>query len=196
MYISLFCVVFWLSRRTALRTFIGQMATFWVSFLTIRRFIVWRENLWALEEGKERCSIRGQGEAERYTLDEALGAFIKAKEAEGVRPRTIDDYRQYVKYLKVFLNEYGNEINDISEFTAKIIREYVIYMRQTKKAYEGINKREKEIAGLSVNTINIRLRTLKTMCNFWFKERIFKINPISNIKQVKDDEQKRGTRIK
>lgn len=113
-----------------------------------------------------------------------------------MRPRTIDDYRQHVKYLKVFLNEYGNEINDISEFTAKIIREYVIYMRQTKKDYEGIDRREKEIAGLSVNTINIRLRILKTMCNFWFKERIIKINPISNIKQVKDDEQKRGTRIK
>ncbi|MBP1080781.1 tyrosine-type recombinase/integrase [Bacillus capparidis] len=125
---------------------------------------------------------------ERYTLDEALEAFIKAKEAEGVRPRTIHDYRKHIQYLKMFLKECNYDISDINELTAKVIREYIIYMKQTKMAYKGIENREKEVAGLSVNTINIRLRTLKTMCNFWFREQIIGTNPISNIKQVKDDE--------
>lgn len=127
---------------------------------------------------------------ERYTLDEALEAFIRAKEAEGVRIRTIDDYRQHVKYLKVFLKESDYVVRYIDELSAKVIREYIIYMKRIKKAYKGVDKREKAVAGLSVNTINIRLRTLKTMCNFWFRELMIVTNPMSNIKQVKDDEQK------
>ena len=128
------------------------------------------------------------GVVERYTLDEALELFIRAKEAEGVRARTIHDYRQHVGYFKVFLNESGYVLSDISELSAKVLRDYILYMKNTKKPYMGIDKREKQVAGLSVNTINIRLRTMKTMCNFWYKEKIIQINPIDNIKYVKDDE--------
>jgi integrase/recombinase XerD len=127
--------------------------------------------------------------SESYTLDEALETFINAKEAEGVRSRTICDYRSHIKYLKLFLIENNYTLNFITELTSKVIREYIIYMK-SKKAYFGIDKREKNELGLSINTINIRLRTLRTMCNFWFNEGILSSNPITNIKNVKDDEQR------
>ncbi|WP_026691879.1 tyrosine-type recombinase/integrase [Peribacillus kribbensis] len=147
-----------------------------------------------------RAYIGGRGQAatkstsfvdvEEYTIDEALETFILSKEAEGVRSRTIEEYRHYKRYLKMFLEEYQYKVNLINGLSAKIICEYIIYLKQTKKAYEGIANREKESAGLSVNTSNIRLRTLKTMCNFGFKEGIIQTNPVSNIKLVRDDEQK------
>ncbi|MFL0361835.1 tyrosine-type recombinase/integrase [Pseudobacillus sp. 179-B 2D1 NHS] len=148
--------------------------------------------------GRAYVSKRGRGskkkssveKVENYTLNEALEIFILAKEAEGVRSRTVGEYRNHIKYLKLFLEEYKYEVNFVTDLSAKIIREYILYMKQTKKAYKGIEKREKETPGLSVNTINIRLRTLKTMCNFWFRENLLYTNPIANIKQVKDDEQK------
>ncbi|KIL74336.1 tyrosine-type recombinase/integrase [Bacillus badius] len=137
------------------------------------------------EEAAKKPSVK---EVESYTLDEALEIFILAKEAEGVRPRTIEEYRNHIRYLKSFFEEFGYKVNFITDLSAKIIREYILYMKQTKKAYKGIEKREKETAGLAVNTINIRLRTLRTMCNFWFREQLLHANPVANIKQVRDDE--------
>lgn len=49
---------------------------------------------------------------------------------------------------------------------------------------EGLNSLTK---GLSPHTVNMRLRTLKTMCLFWYKDGILSTNPTANIKRVNSD---------
>jgi integrase/recombinase XerD len=63
-----------------------------------------------------------------------------------------------------------------------------MYLKKEKKAYEGIPGRESE-CGLSPNTINMRLRTLRTMCRFWFRENMMQSNPMETIKPIKQDAQ-------
>lgn len=123
-----------------------------------------------------------------YTIDEALEIFIRAKEAEGVRPRTIKDYRSHVKYLKEYLNT-RDDFKVISDLNSQMIRDYIIYLKDGKKAYEGAKHRKELDRGLSPTTINIRLRTLKTMCSFWYAEDILLSNPAAKIKSLKSDEQ-------
>ncbi|RFU60971.1 tyrosine-type recombinase/integrase [Peribacillus glennii] len=119
----------------------------------------------------------------RYTIDEALDIFVKAKEAEGVRPRTVENYRQHVSYLRAFLGEGFN----IDELTPEVIRDYIIYLRVERPRYEGSEGRKFTKVGLSVNTINMRLRTLKTMCTFWHAEGMTPTNAMKTVKPVKDD---------
>jgi integrase/recombinase XerD len=123
----------------------------------------------------------------KYTLEEALEIFVNAKIAEGVRERTIKDYKQHIKYLKAFLvNRF--EFAYIGDLNAKMIRAYITYLREEKKSYEGIRGRERD-CGLSINTINMRLRTLRTMCRFWYLEGITAINPMENIKPIRNDQE-------
>lgn len=123
---------------------------------------------------------------ETYTLDEALEIFIRAKEAEGVRPRTVKDYRQHMKYLAEYI---AREQFNLHELTAQLIRDYVNYLRKDRVAYEGVEGRQKVSVGLSINTVNMRLRTLRTMCNFWHADGMIAENPMMTIKPVRDDQQ-------
>lgn len=120
------------------------------------------------------------------TFDEALDLFIKAKEAEGVRTRTVNDYTKHIEWFKRYLSNFHSGCIHISDLTPTIIRDYIRYMKNERKAYEGIDKREKSRKGLSVNTINIRLRTLKAMCNLWYTDGYIKDNPMKNIKQLRN----------
>ncbi|MCY8233700.1 tyrosine-type recombinase/integrase [Priestia endophytica] len=123
----------------------------------------------------------------QYTLEESLEIFINAKIAEGVRPRTIQDYKQHIKYLKQFLGK-RFEFKYINDLDANIIRAYITYLRDEKKSYEGVKGREKD-CGLSINTINMRLRTLRTMCRFWYLEGMIASNPMENIKSIRQDQE-------
>jgi len=123
--------------------------------------------------------------AEEYTIREALEIFISAKEAEGIRPRTVLDYRQHAEYFARYMQ---NDEFLISEITPERIREYVNYLRKERRAYDGDDTRVKSEKGLSVNTINTRLRTMKTMCIFWYGEGMIYSNPMMGIKMMRDDE--------
>ncbi|MGY4689369.1 hypothetical protein [Salibacterium sp. K-3] len=63
-------------------------------------------------------------------------------------------------------------------------------MRNKKTKYEGVQGREIEGKRLAVDTINVRLRTLNTMCRFWAEEGLLEENPMRSIKYVKDDKKK------
>jgi integrase/recombinase XerD len=123
----------------------------------------------------------------RYTVRDALEAFVLAKEAEGVRPRTVEHYRLYLGYLRDFL---GNRITYVDELTPTMIREYVHYLRFERMPYNRAKQRPTVTnrQGLSVNTVNMQLRTFKTMCRWWLAEGMTKSNAMANIKQVRDDQ--------
>lgn len=120
----------------------------------------------------------------RYTIEEALDLFVQAKEAEGVRPRTVGNYREHITYLRRYIDR---EPIYVDELTAELIRGCLLYLLRKRVAYEEIASRSHVQKGLSPQTINMRLRTLRTMCAFWHKDGILAVNPVANIKYVKSD---------
>lgn len=120
----------------------------------------------------------------RYTIHDAVEIFIKAKEAEGLRNSTIKGYYDTVRYFRDWLNP---DIEYIHEITSSIVRDYINYLKNDRLPYQGDEQREKAKKGLSVYTINIRLRNLKAIFRFLFEEDIIFKNPTKNIPLVKDD---------
>ncbi|MEC0664705.1 tyrosine-type recombinase/integrase [Priestia flexa] len=122
----------------------------------------------------------------KLTFDEALDLFVKAKEAEGVRTRTVKDYLKHIEWFKRYLSDFHPQCIYIDNLTPTIIRDYVRYMKNERRPYEGVEKRERDRKGLSINTINIRLRTLKSMCNIWHADGYIESNPMKGIKQLRN----------
>lgn len=122
------------------------------------------------------------------TLQQALTLFIRAKEAENVRPRTIRNYMNHIAYLSDYMTEVRGFRNAyLKDLTADLIRDYISYMLNEKRRYEGLEGRKDKTVGLAVDTINIRLRTLRTMCRFWHAEGLIEEDPMANIKQLRKD---------
>lgn len=138
------------------------------------------------ERGAKLPQNDRQPSVDRHTpIDEALDIFVRAKEAEGLRPGTINGYYDVVRYLREWLGEETQFINDI---TADMIRGYINYLRTKRTPYEEDTQRKRSDKKLSVNTVNIRIRTLRTMFRFLYTEGIIEVNPMENISQVNDDE--------
>lgn len=123
------------------------------------------------------------------SLQQALTIFIRAKEAENVRPGTIRNYINHIRYLSDYMTEVrGLPGAYLRDLTPDLIRDYIIYMRKEKVRYENAEGRRDKRVGLSVDTINIRLRTLRAMCRFWHDEGYLPSNPMANIKPLRKDE--------
>lgn len=126
---------------------------------------------------------------ENLTLKQALTPFIRAKESENVRPRTIRNYINHINYLTDYMTEVrGLPDAYLKDLTADLIRDYIRYMLKEKVRYEDAAGRRDKTVGLSIDTINIRLRTLRTMCRFWHAEGMIETNPMENISQLRKDE--------
>ncbi|KQL18875.1 tyrosine-type recombinase/integrase [Cytobacillus solani] len=139
------------------------------------------------ERGAKTASQVSKPKVDRQTpIDEALAIFVRAKEAGGVRPGTVDGYNATMRYFCEWLGDDTKYINDID---ADTIRGYINYLRIERTPYEGDKQRQREGKKLSVNTINIRIRTMRTMFRFLQTEGIIETNPMENISQVLDDEQ-------
>lgn len=151
-----------------------------VLFYLSRKFIVERKPINSLDQ-----SINYNNQ--QLTVKQAFELFVNAKKAENVRERTIHDYGVHIKYLINFINEKYGGITYINELTTDIIRNYINYLRFEHKPYKDNKQRRIEEPGLSITTINIRLRTLRTMCRFWHKEGILSKNLMENIKPLKQD---------
>ncbi|PFP30136.1 integrase [Bacillus sp. AFS073361] len=119
-----------------------------------------------------------------YTLEEAIEIFIRAKTAEGVRPGTITGYHDIFRYFRQWLDE---DITNVNDITADLIRNYINYLRTERTPYAEDPQRKRSGKGLSVHTINIRIRGLSTMFRFLFNEGMIPNNPMQNISQVRDD---------
>jgi integrase/recombinase XerD len=76
---------------------------------------------------------------------------------------------------------------NINEITADTIHNYINYLRTERTPYAEDPQRKRSGKGLSVHTINIRIRGLSTFFRFLFTEGIISYNPMQNISQVRDD---------
>lgn len=128
-----------------------------------------------------------------HNLDSAFQSFLNAKSAEGVRERTKNDYHSHWKYFKEFLSVKHKEVKSIDDLSPDLIREYINFMQFDKVQYENDEHRTNHPQGLSATTINIRLRTLKAMCRFWYLEKMLTEDVAKNIKPLRYDDDKKRT---
>lgn len=137
---------------------------------------------------KERRAVTSAADSfPELTFQEALELFVNAKKAEGMRPRTIHDYHKHMEWFRRFLSEFYPDVTTIQQLTVDIIRHYINYLKDERNPYAGDKTREKAVKGLSVNTINIRLRTLRAMCRFWTVEGYLPVNLMEKIKLLRTD---------
>lgn len=115
-------------------------------------------------------------------LDESLEYVYAYKQSEGLRERTLNDYRIYYELFKEWLDEFYPDVTFINEVTSGIVRDYINYLQNVH-----VNEKTGEV-GLSANTINIRLRNMRAFFNTLHQEEIINDNPTRLIKPLKVDE--------
>lgn len=116
------------------------------------------------------------------SLEDALEYVYTYKKSEGMRDRTLSDYRLLYGYFTDWLGEYYPEVTHINEITSGLLRQYVVHLSE-----EQYNSRTNEY-GLSPFTVNIRIRLLKAFFTALHKEEVIDKNPAAAIKQLKVDE--------
>jgi integrase/recombinase XerD len=105
-------------------------------------------------KGKRKHSRVGTTRTfEQFTMSEMFEKFMWAKRAEGLAPRTIEEYELHFSWLFDWLE------GDLSsyEMTLQVFLEYVHYMKDEK--------------GLAPNTVNIRIRTMRAFLRWCYNEK-------------------------
>lgn len=87
-----------------------------------RKFIEFR----ALESNSKLLTSDGRKPEHEQSLRSALKMFVNAKEAENVRPRTIEEYYKHIRYFSDFLKIHLDVVEvDLSLFTSENIYAYI-----------------------------------------------------------------------
>ncbi|WP_223068087.1 tyrosine-type recombinase/integrase [Paenibacillus caui] len=120
-------------------------------------------------------------------LDIGFDLFYSAKRTEGVRQRTLADYKSYWRYFREWLSESHPETVSVGQITTVTLREYIEYMSYEHKRYEGVECRKKDGKTLSPATVSSRLRALQTICKFWESEGLTEKNAAEKIKAPRMD---------
>jgi integrase/recombinase XerD len=100
------------------------------------------------------------------TLEMAFDLFYSAKRSEGLRERTLSDYRNYWRFFNEWLAKFGYEITDVTQINAELLREYLGYITHDHKRYEDVEDRQKDGKSLSNATVTSRLRALRQYASF------------------------------
>ncbi|MDF1510186.1 tyrosine-type recombinase/integrase [Robertmurraya sp. DFI.2.37] len=145
----------------------------------------------ALQKRARRKQVGKISDKQKYpklTLDQAIDLTIAAKQAEGLRERTLRDYGKMWKYFTDWLRE-NYEIETIDELTKDVFQNYVNYLRYDAKRYDGHKyiDTEKQGVGLKEASINIRIRTYRAIFNHLEREQLIEVNPIRNLKELRTD---------
>lgn len=124
-----------------------------------------------------------------YSLEEAVEFVVKLKRAKNLKERTISDYVQNMGYFIEWVTERYGEIT-ISEVTAAIIRDYVLWCAAEKVHFEGHPYKAdygKDTKGLSPASVNVRIRVLRTFFAELYKEDVINQNPALNVSLMRQD---------
>ncbi|OQR56249.1 tyrosine-type recombinase/integrase [Bacillus sp. CDB3] len=143
----------------------------------------------SLKKRKRITKISNDGKKyPKLTIQQALDLAISGKRAEGCRERTVKDYIKMWRYFTDWL--YANyEVEYIDELTAEVFREYINYMKHDKKRYDThkVIHTDNRKVGLADTTININLRTLRSIFNHLQREEIIQVNPMERVKLLRQD---------
>lgn len=124
----------------------------------------------------------------KLSLQQALDIVISGKRSEGVRERTVVDYERMWRYFINWLNDNYEDVYYISDLKTDHIRNYINYMRFDKVRYgDHPYITTKQRVGLSDTTVNINLRTLKSLINYLDREGYLIVNPVEKVKLIRQD---------
>ncbi|MFC5612673.1 site-specific integrase [Metabacillus niabensis] len=108
--------------------------------------------------------------------------------------KTLASYEQTLKLFRVYL-EKELKITDINKVKSVHIRQYVKYLRERGKYTVVSSEKSRKInhpdhrhdfnKSISESTVANYLRNIKVVFNLFESEREIKINPVSNIKNIK-----------
>lgn len=123
------------------------------------------------------------------TFEQGLDLVISVKKVEGLRERTLSDYKKHYRYFLEWLNEAHSEVTYVHEITTQILRDHVSYLKYDRVRYEGHKfiSSENQTVGLSDTTVNIRLRTLKAIFNQLYRDELIEVNPVEKVKLLRQD---------
>jgi integrase/recombinase XerD len=123
------------------------------------------------------------------TLREAIKYVVVLKRAKNLKERTIRDYEINMNYLIEWITERYGTIS-VSEVTALMLREYVLWCSKEKGFYEGHPFKSEYLAGkrgISASSVNVRIRVIKTFFNELFTEGVIVHNPALNLALMRQD---------
>ncbi|MFJ8257826.1 hypothetical protein ACIQ4Z_11200 [Peribacillus asahii] len=110
--------------------------------------------------------MANQKEYPKLTMEQAIDLVVAGKSAEGLRERTLKDYRKDWGYFVNWLQK-TYEIETVDELSRQIFRAYINYLKYDAPKYDGHKYIQSDQGlGLSDTTINIRLRVYRAMFNF------------------------------
>jgi integrase/recombinase XerD len=134
--------------------------------------LVRRKN--TLDKG-ELAIIKKENKSYVDSFEEAMNFFIKDCELRNLRPFTIQYYLNEFNAFLSSLSEQGfdlTKLKPVNISTEHIKENVILYMRNYK--------------GNRVVSINTRLRALRSIFNFLYKNKHLPHNPMENIKLLKD----------
>jgi integrase/recombinase XerD len=128
-----------------------------------------------------------------HQLDYYFNVFLRAKETEGLKPRTLNDHKNHYRYLQSWLTERYPSLK-LDELTADHVRQYVQHMLAEQTLYTGhpTLQAHNTTKGLSPATVNIRTRTLKCFLRFLHEEGYLQADLASRVKLQKVTEDTLG----
>lgn len=138
---------------------------------------------------RARYTSATKRELPNITFDRATDIVISGKIAEGLRERTIIDYKKIVRYFTEWLTQKYEDMEYVNDVTIEHFRAYIHYLRYERRRYEGHTNIDatKQPVGLSETTVNIAIRTLTAYFNYLYAEGFIDPNPVERLKLIKQD---------
>lgn len=140
-------------------------------------------------KGKRIKSDRSTAKSSAHNLDNLYRIFYEIKVSEGRAKATLKQYEDNFGYFTKYLDYRGIDRN-VSLIKREVIRDYIRYMRSEIVKFEDHQYKtdEYKTEGLSVETINTRLKTLRVMFGCLHEEGYILDNPMQGVKNIKPEE--------
>jgi len=129
-----------------------------------------------VDESSAQISYFDEFEAPAMRIEDAIDRFMAIKKSANLRGPTITIYRKSLKYFYEWLQEAHEEVIYVNQVTRKIIEEFISYSLEDRK--------------LAANSINGRVRVLKTMYNTLIDDGEELVNPATKVSLLKTDSTK------
>lgn len=127
-------------------------------------------------------------------IDVEVNDYISQCEYEGLAVKTYASYEQTLRLLIIYLKE-KFEITKTEQVKEKHIKEYIANVKERGKYTVVYNKETTKINNpqnrgdygkkVSLVTVNNYIRNIKAYFNYMYDNRMIKINPVKNIKEIK-----------
>jgi integrase/recombinase XerD len=136
-------------------------------------------------KGRATKGTRAKSNRDMNNISKLFDEFYAIKKAEGRAPRTLDQYKENFGYFMNFLTNHDLS-QSIDDITRETIRNYIIFMRDKKVKYDDhhFKRDEHKTVGLSPQTINTRLKTLRVMFKLMQEEGRITENPMLKVKNL------------